>query len=116
MPRALISFVGVGADQVEVELVSVHFGKEFSTTGEVFEIEELVFFQTVHGFHIALVGVCGGWNAHVLAVAEGFREIAFEFAAKTELAEALRSCAKAQKSRPLRISRAVYWMAGKCKR
>ena len=73
--------MGVGADQVEVELVSVHFGKEFSTTGEVFEIEELVFFQTVHGFHIALVGVCGGWNAHVLAVAEGFREIAFEFAA-----------------------------------
>jgi len=36
--------------------------------------------------------------------------------ANTALAEALRALAKAQNSKPLRISRAVYWMTGKCKR
>jgi hypothetical protein len=32
--------------------------------------------------------------------------------AKTALAEALRPSAKAQKSKPLRTSRAVYWITG----
>ena len=35
----------------------------------------------MHGFDIALVGVRSGRDAHMLAVAEGFGEIAFEFAA-----------------------------------
>src|SRR5690242_21373394 len=34
----------------------------------------------MYGFHVALVGVGGGWDAHVLAVAESFGEITFEFA------------------------------------
>ena len=57
------------------------FGEELAAAGEVFEVEELIFFQAMHGFHIALVGVRGGWDAHVLTVAEGFWEIAFELAA-----------------------------------
>jgi Tfp pilus assembly protein PilX len=36
-------------------------------------------------------------------------------AAKTALAEAERGLAKAQNSKPLRTSRAVYCMAGSCK-
>src|SRR5712692_882959 len=35
----------------------------------------------MHGFDVALVGVCGWWNAHVLAIAESGRKIAFELAA-----------------------------------
>ncbi len=124
--------------QVEVKLVGVHFGQEVTAAGEVLQIKELVFFESVHGFHVALIGVRGRRDAHMLAVAESFGEITLELAAivalpdqvaqrnpaaievllnaqaKTALAEALRSCAKAQKSSPLRISRAVYSMMRKC--
>jgi hypothetical protein len=126
--------------EVEVQLIGVHFGEELSAAGKVFQVEELVFFESVHRLHIALVGVRGRRDAHLLAVAERFREIALELPAviglpdqiaqrdavtircrwmreaNTALAEALRSCAKAQNSSPLRISRAVYWITGKCKR
>jgi hypothetical protein len=42
---------------------------------------ELVFFQAMHGFHVALVGVGGRWYAHVLVVAEGSGKIGLELAA-----------------------------------
>src|SRR5258708_34211749 len=69
LPGAEVFFVGVGTSEVEVELVGMHFGKEVSATGEVFEVEEVVFFEAMHGFHVALVGVRSGRDAHVLAVA-----------------------------------------------
>ena len=50
----------VGPHQIEVELIGVNFGKEVSQASEIFEIEELIFLDAVHGFHIALVGVGGG--------------------------------------------------------
>src|SRR5690242_20886002 len=80
LPGAEIFLVGIGTHQVEVELVGVDFGEEVAAAGEVFQIEELIFFEAMYGFHVALVGVGGGWDAHVLAVAESFGEITFEFA------------------------------------
>ena len=74
---ALIFFVGVGADEVEVELIGVGLGEKVAAAGEVFQIEELIFFEAMDGLHVALVGVSGRRDAHVLAVAEGFREVAF---------------------------------------
>src|SRR5260370_40914574 len=35
----------------------------------------------MHGFHVALIGVGGGRDAHMLAVPEGFGKIPFELAA-----------------------------------
>ena len=81
LPGALIFLVRVGADKVEVQLVGVHFGEEVAAVGEVFEIEELIFLEAMHGFHVALVGVRGWWDAHMLAVAERFAEVALELAA-----------------------------------
>lgn len=78
LPRALIFFVGVGAHEIEVELVGVHLGEKIAAAGEIFQIEELVFFEAVNGFHVALVGVRGGRDAHVLAVPEGLGEIPLE--------------------------------------
>lgn len=56
-------------------------GKEIAAAGEGFQIKELVFFQPMHCFDVALVGVSGGRDAHVLAVNEGGRKVAFEFTA-----------------------------------
>jgi hypothetical protein len=39
----------------------------------------------MHGFDVALVGVGGGRDAQVLAVAEGFGEVTLEIAAVTGL-------------------------------
>ena len=72
LPGALIFVVGVGPHEVEVELVGVHLGKEVSATREVFEAEELVFFEAMHGFQVALVGVGGGRDAHMPTVTAGF--------------------------------------------
>jgi hypothetical protein len=52
----------------------VSFGQELATTGEGFQVEELVFDQAVDGFHVALVGVSGGRDAHVLTVPQSGRE------------------------------------------
>ena len=68
LPRAEIVFVGVGPDEIEVELVRVGFGEEVAAAGEVFQIEEFVFFEAMDGFDIALIGVSGGRDTHVLAV------------------------------------------------
>ena len=69
LPGAEVLFVGVGADEVEVELIGKGLGEEITAAGERFQIEELIFDETVDGFHIALEGVRGGRNADVLAVA-----------------------------------------------
>ena len=61
--------VGVGPGEVEVQQVGIHFGKDFAAAGEVFQIKELAFFETMHGFDITLVGVGGRRDAHMLAVA-----------------------------------------------
>ena len=50
----------------------MHFGQELAAAAEVFQIKELVFFETMHGFDIALVSVGGRRDAHMLAVAESF--------------------------------------------
>ena len=57
------------------------FGEEISAAGKVFQIKELIFFEAMNGFDVALESVGGGRNAHVLAVAESFGEVAFELAA-----------------------------------
>ena len=41
-------------------------------TREIFQIEELVFFEAMHGFQVALVGVGGGRDAHMPTVTAGF--------------------------------------------
>jgi hypothetical protein len=43
LPRAEVLLVGVGANEIEVELVSAGFGQEVAAAGERFQIEELVF-------------------------------------------------------------------------
>src|SRR5579863_2245222 len=70
LPGTLIFLVRIGAHQVEVELVGVRFGQEVAATGEIFEIKELIFFQAMHGFHVALIGVRRWGNARVLTRAE----------------------------------------------
>src|SRR5260370_20207981 len=81
LPGAQIFFMGVGSHKVEVELIGVHLSKEFATACELFQVEELVFFEAMNGFDVALVSVRGGGDAHMLTVAESCREIAFELAA-----------------------------------
>lgn len=78
---ALISLVRVWPRQVEVELVGVDLGGELAATGKVFQIEELIFFEAVHGFHIALISVRGGLDARMLTITERFGEVALELAA-----------------------------------
>jgi hypothetical protein len=69
LPGAEVLFVGVGADEVEVELIGKGFGQEVSAPRKGFEIEELIFHQAMDGFHIALKGVSGGRDTDVLTVA-----------------------------------------------
>jgi len=80
LPGGLIFFVGVGSCEVEVQLVGVDFGEELAAAAELFQVEKFIFFEAVHGFHVALIGVGGGRDEHMLAIAEGRREIAFELA------------------------------------
>jgi hypothetical protein len=69
LPGAEVLFVGVGTDEVEVELVGEGFGEEVSAPRKRFQIEELVFDEAVNGFDIALEGMSGGRDANVLTVA-----------------------------------------------
>ncbi|HKM80718.1 MAG TPA: hypothetical protein VJY15_07120 [Candidatus Acidoferrum sp.] len=69
LPGAEVLFVGVGADEVEVELIGKGLGKEVAAAGERFQVEELIFDETVNGFYVALERVSGGRNADMLAVA-----------------------------------------------
>ena len=69
LPGAEILFVGIGTNEVEVELVGEGFGEEVAAAGERFQIEEFIFHEAVNGFNIALEGGSGGRNADLLAVA-----------------------------------------------
>ena len=69
LPGAEVLFVGIGTNEVEVELVGKGFGEEVAATVERFQVEELIFDEAVNGFDIALEGVSSGRNANVLAVA-----------------------------------------------
>ena len=81
LPGSLKFLVGVGPGEIEVELVGMDFGEEVTAALEEFQIEELVFFEAVDGFDVALEGVSGRGNTDMLAVAESGGEIAFELAA-----------------------------------
>jgi len=69
LPGAEILFVGIGTNEVEVELVGESLGEEVAATVERFQVKELIFDEAVNGFNIALEGVSRGRNANVLAVA-----------------------------------------------
>jgi hypothetical protein len=69
LPGTEVMFVGVGADEVEVELVGKGFGEEIAAVREGFQIEELIFDEAMDGFDVALEGVSRGRNANVLAIA-----------------------------------------------
>jgi hypothetical protein len=60
LPGAEVLFVGVGADEVEIQLVGEGFGEEVAAAREGFQVEELIFDEAVNGFDIALEGVSGG--------------------------------------------------------
>ena len=47
-------------------MVEGSFGQEVGAAGEGFQIKELIFDEAVNGFHIALVGMSGGWDALML--------------------------------------------------
>ena len=81
LPGSLKFLVGVGPGEIEVELVGVDLGQEVAAALEVFQIEELVFFETVDGFDVALESVSGRRNTDMLAVPESGRKIPFELAA-----------------------------------
>lgn len=70
--------MGVRTDEVEVELMGMDFGEKVSAAHKVFQIEERVLFEAMNGFHVALVGVRGGRDAHMLAVPESFGKVALE--------------------------------------
>ena len=63
LPWGEASLVRVGSGQVEVELIDRHLGQEVGAIFERFQIEELVFDETVDGFDIALIGVSGRGDA-----------------------------------------------------
>lgn len=66
LPGTLIFFVGVGPHQVEIGLTGVCLGQKVAAAGEIFQVEELVFFQAVRGLDVILVGMRSGRNAYVL--------------------------------------------------
>ena len=70
LPRGKTTFVGIGPDEVEVELVESSLGEEVGAGGKGFQVEELVLDEAMDSFDIALVGVGGRGDADVLAVAE----------------------------------------------
>lgn len=71
LPRAETCFVGIGASEIEIELVERSFGQEVSAVGERFQVKELVFNQAMDGFDVGLIGVSGGRDALVLRAEVG---------------------------------------------
>jgi len=71
LPWGKTSLVGIGASQVEVELVEGNLGHELGAAAESFQVEELVFDEAVDGLDIALIGVGAGRDALVLGAEEG---------------------------------------------
>ena len=71
LPWAEVSFVGVGSDEVEVELIDAGFGEELAAAAEGFQVVELVLDEAMDGFDVALIGVGGGRDALMLGAEEG---------------------------------------------
>jgi hypothetical protein len=65
LPGSLKFLVGVRPGEIEVELVGVDLGQEVAAVLEGFQIEELVFFEAVDGFDVALEGVSGRRNTDI---------------------------------------------------
>ena len=72
--------MGIRPHEVEIQLIGVDLGEKIAATSEIFQIKKFIFFEAMHGFHIALVRMRGGWDAHMLAVAERGGKLPFEFA------------------------------------
>jgi hypothetical protein len=70
LPRAAVLLVGVGAGEVEVELVEGSRGEEVGRGREGLDCKELVFDEAMNGLDIARVGVRGRGNALVLGAEE----------------------------------------------
>jgi hypothetical protein len=81
LPRTEVLLMGVPAGEIEVELVGMDLGEEIAAAGEGFQVEELVFFEAVDGFDVALVGVSCGRDAHMPVVTESGGKIPFELTA-----------------------------------
>ena len=71
LPWGETSLVGVGARQVEVELIEGSLGHELGAAAEGFQVEELILDEAVDGFDVALVGVGAGRDAVVLGAVVG---------------------------------------------
>lgn len=52
LPWGAVSFVGVGASAVEVELVAANFGEELGATAEGYQVVELSVDLSVHGIDV----------------------------------------------------------------
>src|SRR3972149_3782046 len=74
LPGSFVFLVGVGPCEVEVELIEGGFGEKLGAAGEGFQVIKFIFDEPMHGFDIALIGVSGGGDALVLAVAESGRK------------------------------------------
>ncbi len=71
LPWGETSLVGIGASQVEVELVKGSLGQKVGAVGEGFQVEELVFDEAVDGLDVALIGVGPRRDALVLGAEVG---------------------------------------------
>ena len=68
-----------GWEQV-VELVGMNLGKEVATAGKVLWVKELVFFEAMHSFHVALKGMSCRRNSNVLTFTDSLEEVTVELA------------------------------------
>lgn len=77
LPWGETSLMGIGASQVEIELIERSLGQKVGAAAESFQVEELVFDPAVDGFDVALIGVGSGRDALVLGaeVSDGGGEV-----------------------------------------
>ena len=61
LERSLPLLVTVGTGDVEVAPVGGDLDPELGATGNALAVEELVFLQSMDGFHVTLPGVGLGW-------------------------------------------------------
>jgi hypothetical protein len=66
LPRGEIFFMGIGAGQIEIELIERSLGHKVGATVESFQVQEFIFDEAMDGFHVALIGVGTGRDALVL--------------------------------------------------
>lgn len=62
LERTFPFFGAVGTDEIEVAPIGGDFGEEIVPTAELFEIEKLIFDQTMNGLDVTLPGVAFGWD------------------------------------------------------